>query len=499
MALPPGFGPPEAATSLPPGFGAPERAPEISAPMSALAGATQGATAGFGDEIEGGYKTLMRKLLPESMGGAAPGVSMSEDYKTIRDRSRQYNQMAQEQNPKSYVAGEVGGSIPASLLAPEAKAIQGSRLLGVLAKGAGLGALSGLGSSEAPTVSGNLVDTLKGGAGGALASGAGEAAGQLLKPVAKTLQEAGVNMGRRVLSGGVQTIGTKTEPLAADAVEEAYRQGAIPLLGTTQHAADVLEGARETVGDRYAKIVSDLEQSGIEGPRANSLARQMVAQGKISGRTAVNPSVPSEYANASESILRGNQYPNLSAQELAAASRIGTNIPLSEAEAIKRGFQSRAKYGLLNPDPEINSARKDIASKIRQSVEDAIDQGVANGTPEQQAAGAAFVPVKEQLGRIIGASDLADRGAALAAKRGVLGMQEGQMAAGALARGMNPAGALGTAVLTKVLKQRAPALVGNLARSGGNALDSQQAQQLVNLLRQYGSPVASLEAGEHTP
>ena len=77
--------------------------PNVSKLESAGRGAVQGLTLGFGDEIYGGVKGGANYLFGDG--------DFSETYARERDAVREANKRAQEANPGTYLAGEVGGSI----------------------------------------------------------------------------------------------------------------------------------------------------------------------------------------------------------------------------------------------------------------------------------------------------------------------------------------------------------------------------------------------------
>src|SRR6266568_7797816 len=51
-------------------------------------GAAQGATLGFGDEIQGLVQAVGQKVLPESLGGIDYGKSLKELYRESREAAR---------------------------------------------------------------------------------------------------------------------------------------------------------------------------------------------------------------------------------------------------------------------------------------------------------------------------------------------------------------------------------------------------------------------------
>lgn len=131
-----------------------------------LRGGAQGATLGFGDEIQGAVQAGLGRVLPESLGGFGPEhkTSLAEDYQQQRDVARKENADAAQAHPEAFTAGSIaGGALPA-ILAP------GSGI----GAGAALGGASGLGASNADTVAGALEDAAKGAALGAGAAGVGK-------------------------------------------------------------------------------------------------------------------------------------------------------------------------------------------------------------------------------------------------------------------------------------------------------------------------------------
>ena len=131
---------------------------------SAARGALQGATLGFADEASGVIESIKNPLT-------------SGTYIKGRDESRKLNEMAQAQNPGSYLAGNVGGSIASGIATG---GIGTATMPARLGMAAGQGALAGLGGAEG-SASNQLKETVTG-AGLGLAGGAvGEAAGAGIK------------------------------------------------------------------------------------------------------------------------------------------------------------------------------------------------------------------------------------------------------------------------------------------------------------------------------
>lgn len=131
---------------------------QISPLTSGAIGATQGATMGWADEIYGalkgttdyGLKHLANLTSPQIEGVENPDPSWKESYRENQKSAEQFAKDAENQNPKSYFAGEVGGTA-AMLATPVGKAVGMSRAAGAganIAKSALFGGTYGAGRSE---------------------------------------------------------------------------------------------------------------------------------------------------------------------------------------------------------------------------------------------------------------------------------------------------------------------------------------------------------------
>lgn len=149
-----------------------------SALESGLRGAAQGISMGFGDEIT----------------GALESTFTDKTYAQARDESRKAYQEAQDANPITYGAGEIGGAIGSAFI-PGLNIAKGATLGARAAGAAALGATAGLGMSEADLTKGDYVgaakDTAIGGAlGGALQYGGEKYIAPALKGAANYMSES---------------------------------------------------------------------------------------------------------------------------------------------------------------------------------------------------------------------------------------------------------------------------------------------------------------------
>lgn len=129
-------------------------------------GLEQGATLGFGDEINGGLSALL-----DSLTGKNKDLSVLQDYQKQRDQSRKAMDAASAAHP--YISGAsnlVGAVVPALLTGGGSLAEEG--LAGAAKLGAGYGAIGGLGNSTADLTKGDVAGNLKDAAIGAATGGA---------------------------------------------------------------------------------------------------------------------------------------------------------------------------------------------------------------------------------------------------------------------------------------------------------------------------------------
>lgn len=172
---------------------------EPSKTESVVRGGVQGATLGLSDEIVGVAKGLLagfnKKVSDLSKGPADPGdattaETFSRAYTEGRDEDRAANKAAEQANPKSYLAGQIGGSA-LSLLVPGGVAARTGTTLAKAGSAAGRaaveGGVGGFGFSEAKGM-GLVDDTLAGAALGGVIGGSIPLVGAAGK---KTLDAAG--------------------------------------------------------------------------------------------------------------------------------------------------------------------------------------------------------------------------------------------------------------------------------------------------------------------
>lgn len=284
-----------------------------SAPMgggeSAFRGAIDAASFGLGDEAGGHLEAIGSKIGLRGLG--SPNLmdirletddedtqTYSEVQEGMRDQRRALDKQAQEQNPKSFLAGQVGGGIAASVapigalkmaasvpkLARGAQALargaQGSTAASTAARvGALEGGAYGFGSSEAEELPEIALDTAKGaafGAAGGMVVGKGlekisDFAGTA-KDVAKKILPDVTSMKRGFEEGAKQK--TLSEGLIAN-VEKVYKgiKGAL----TEGRASKELQSE---ISDQVAEAKRMLNKKMIDMPEGQMSKQEMIVANK---------------------------------------------------------------------------------------------------------------------------------------------------------------------------------------------------------------------------
>lgn len=387
-------------------------------------GALQGATLGWGDEAAGAMTAGLQgltNLLPQSAAdrlGLAQ-TSAVDAYEFSRDIERERNDQAKAAHGGYYLGGELAGSLAVPL--PGGAAAQGmkwtARLGRAALQGGAIGLAAGAGASREGDAVGIGKDALAGGAMGAAGGAIAETASPVVKWLAQKvrqtpelLERIGIDRARRAMLNGADSLSTRAK-LPDEVVKQALESGAIKPFRNTEEIAARLGELTEKEGQEYSRIVSELEAAGFEGPHAKSLAMQLAKEGKAVGANSLGSPIPDLYRSQ--------------AQELMSKPTDGGRLGLTQAENIKRSLQQQAKYGRFEDTP-LNEAKRDIASRVRQAVENTIETQAKgewtakSGKLPQDVldTAAQFVPTKQRLGKLLEAEAATTRGLARASQRG---------------------------------------------------------------------------------
>lgn len=266
---------------------------------SAVSGAADMATFGFGDEAAAGLVTGIENLRGKD-------ASYSQTLKEIRGNQQQ----AQRDNPNSYLAGQVGGGIAQGVAAGPALLANApgtlARIGGGMLTGSGMGGLYGLGSGEGAQdrltqgAQGAGVGALVGGAIPAVAKGASSAYSSIVDALSGNAAAKGVGTTPgvlRMLGNVLDADGTRGPTgqanmarAGADAMLADAGPNARAVLDTAiQRGGPGGVGARDAIAARTGRAstaIADALDANLGAPEGVTAARTAIRQGSAPARSA---------------------------------------------------------------------------------------------------------------------------------------------------------------------------------------------------------------------
>lgn len=391
--------------------------PEISQLESALRGAGQGATMNWGDEIGGFLKSALN---PDRL---------SNSYQLERDQIRAANKAAQEANPKSYLAGELGGSV-ATAFVPGLNAAKGASVLGMAGKAALQGAIGGLGASESDNVAGLARDTAVGGAVGGILGGSlgwvgknfvGKAAERAKAPIVKELVQSANGKTRNELVG-------RSGKLADEVANFVYNDKA--LRSTYRNP----EAFQEAVQSRMQELA----------PALDSIYEAVDATGAKISTSAVKKAMDFHAAMVDAEARPGlAKVLGSKADEIAQWLGDKKEITASELRNIVRGLQSdtyATGYNVINPAP-VKEAMSGMARGMRELLNDHVEttaKKAALDVADVRAANKAY----SMLARLDDVAENGARRARAATEIAPFSMKNARLVAGSTGGKLGAAGML---------------------------------------------------------
>ena len=327
---------------------------------SATMGAAQGATANFADEGAAALQTIARKassFIPgatEAMGFNPAAEPAVDTYRKARGVYRGKFKAAEEANPKTYMGGEIGGSLAQM-------AIPGAGAAMTYPKLVALGGLQGLGGSEADLTRGEYEE-----AGWDTAKGAGTAA-LLGKVVPGVLKGAGKLISpefwdKIATSRAAKSLGfTKRFLNTPEKAEKAMRtsrtmldEGVITPTASPEEMAGKVGGLIQKTGGRIGDFLKKAG-TGFE------------TQSAVDALETLRP------LGADGRVLRGGAYDKVNKiidNGIETLKAHGKIIPFEEANSVKGLLQDIVNYKSSNLEANLGKA---VAGKTRQSIDDQLE------------------------------------------------------------------------------------------------------------------------------
>lgn len=376
---------------------------------SAIAGAAQGATLGFGDEIYGAFRGATKALARKG--------SFTENYGKYRDQNREYNKQAAADNPKSYLGGNLAGGLVTTAAIPGAGALKGAGIIKTGLQTAALGGIAGLGDTE-----GNLTtpdktqemftDVAKGAAIGGTLGAAGKAVSNAVGALKPSALNAYANK-RALTAGGFMSKDIKKlSPAQQQQIGQSLRDNKIVTMfaslddvaerskAAKESAGNAIGKALDTVDNHVKEVISEIDTGKLlknASPEQKAQARKFVTDNFQFNMQRVGQRIKSE-------LIAPDIDNPLVEKELAQLTRLSDSFsekaskPLGFGNFIKstQGKQTRFQSETL---PE--QYKKDVYRIIKEELEDAVAKtGDLEGGLSAMTGG----------GKVLGnASDIANR------------------------------------------------------------------------------------------
>lgn len=342
---------------------------------SAIRGAAQGASFGFADEVTGGVEALWEKAKgnPEEFGRL---------YQKSRDESREKYKLAEQVNPASYLTGQVGGAIGTSFV----PGLQGASI-GKLAL---QGAAQGLGSSEADLTKGEIgqaaIDT---GLSAGLGAGIGYAAPKVMSGLSKIGSKvSGVldDIGESSIKNATGATGKQLQNFEEGIGRKLYNEGQVRFADTAENIAQRVTQSSDEAIQNIDESLKLLDNQGVS-LNVDDIVKSIQDNIDVLQKDPSKASIVKQLQNEIENTLNiGRKNP----------------LSLSQAENIKRGYQSKVNWNT----PETNPANRAISNIYKDSVEEA----ALKANPELSNV---FTEGKKTFGRLAPIKEAAERRAAV--------------------------------------------------------------------------------------
>lgn len=319
-----------------------------SASSSFARGLEEGITAGFSGELQG-------------IGGAIEGVidpnkTAVEGYRMARNRGERKIEAAREAHPVLSTLGNVAGGLVTAPIAG------GATNVGRAAIGAGIGAASALGASEADLTKGEVG---KAAADTATGAAIGGVIGSVAKPVANTIGDAVGSVAKKLEELG----NARLFKAAVGQTKRAYTQ--LDGKGLLEKAGEYLNKIGIGIGDSTESIGKKLAERQVDigdklGQTVEMLDKEAGKRISISP-ISVSNRIAKEVAEPLKNIVAARKEYAEILDEIRAirtdqAGKIRKNISFSEAVQQRSAAQKQVNYDSQNGRDIAAQAKREIAS-----------------------------------------------------------------------------------------------------------------------------------------
>lgn len=325
---------------------------KISQGESLARGMAQGGTLGFADEMSGAAEALWKKANGDP-------TTFGKLYESFRDQSRENFKKAEDANPKTYLAGEIGTGIATAFI-PGVAAAKGAKLAQVAGRAVGIGATAGAGYSKADNALDLGKDIAVGGALGGATAMAAPLLGKLAAKAGEKVKGSAERFAARAIGAERGTI----KKIGQDKVQQAGR-----------HALD--EGIITPLASTDDMI------SRNEAVKKSAMNARSAAYEKIDKANASTFNPLEVSSKLEQKVLEGKNRAHLDTQDLIKKldpeienilSRGDGNISMQEAQDLVSNLGKKAKFD-ASRSTEANDLAKTVYHSVREAINDSAEKG----------------------------------------------------------------------------------------------------------------------------
>jgi hypothetical protein len=495
-----GFVPDSGAAPTPVAPSIPARAP-TSMGESFARGIGQGGTFGFGDEFSGlaGAATELAGRLPwnkeyAEYGDEGPIDAMAKRYRLERDAMRSEDENAHKSNAKTYFTGQLAGglAVPVGGAAKAGASLATRMALGAKLAG-GLGALSGLGNSEADLTKGEvpraLLDT---GVGGVVGAGIGAAVPAVAQGISNKLgpylRKYAETQAFKSLTGG-GGIANKAQREGLDAIGDILGDAAAPIEGEVMKTPNQLgrfaldRGAVKLSPEEMVRTLR-LQLAGEKGLQADALKAASAGGSFDLAKAAAQQRAASTGLNEVEQLAAGPREAAVAALERQAAK--SPQMSFEAANALKTSLNGGFKPGLENKPAQasLNEAIALYRKAILDQAEQAAGPDVANALRSANNNQANLILANKLAGDRV-TRDAANQSLGI---KDMLTSGAGAALGGMFGPGGAGLGSIALPVLSKALRPYLPAISARGADAAASGLEGVARSGLPTLAASRGAP-----------
>lgn len=376
----------------------------ISQTESGLRGAAQGVSFGFADEVSGAIEAAA-----DIATGDKTISEFSSLYTKYRDESRDAFKDAEQQNPKSYLSGEVAGAV-GSVLVPAGIAgkIGGATLKGILSgttlkAAVGLGAVEGLGRAEKITDVGDIAGSAALGAAG---FGVGKVAAKGFKALRSLKSTKAVEgAARKKANALLDAVGIKTGKKVNDfekftlkrrnVSEEQFMDDVLKDIDlsdelSAEQIRDKIVLKRDNIWKKEVQPIFDaVDEAAPEGV-INTQRLMANIQDEVEAElVGMDPTAAAKHVDKITKSMAG------------FADK--PTISLSDAQSIKNQITKRYNFSSLT---DANQTRGAILRVIKEEQEDAVERSISAELKDK------FLDSKRRFGNLAEITEFANKSSA---------------------------------------------------------------------------------------